>query len=248
MKRIRRTRTFRLVTLCSVLGLLSCLYLSSQKLTASATPLPQDAGAAAPTSVEGITAEIVKARGLTSQMVVLANKNYAAGSDKYNRAFVLYAEAYGNYNAWAAYLTAALRAGHAKHLNNNQEYNSVANAAETSGSAFTNYVMTNTPGAGESHAITTILSSLADLGIKLWTGISKQITTQRNNSATSFCEATKWQSWQEITDPQAAKQSSDYCKLPSDSGSDSSDKSSSDSSSNQKKSKNSKQPSTQQPQ
>src|SRR5580692_10781167 len=109
-----RTCAFRLITFCSMFGLLLCLYFSSLRLTASAAPLPQAPAATAPTSVEGITAEIVKARGLTSQMVVLANKNYPAGSDKYNRAFTLYAEAYGNYTAWAAYLTASLRAGHAK--------------------------------------------------------------------------------------------------------------------------------------
>jgi hypothetical protein len=233
--------TSQLILFCSLSIYISCVQLSTLQLEASVAQPSLDSQTAAPTSVEGVTAEIVKARGLTSQLVVLANKNYPAGSDKYNRAFILYAEAYSDYTAWAAYLTAALRVGHAKHLNNNPDYDRVATAAEASGSAFTNYVTANTPGAGESHVITTLISSLADLGIKLWTGISKQITTQRNNSATGFCEATKWQTWQEITDVQAPKQSSDYCKIPTDSGDTPSDKSSSDSSSNQNKSKNTKQ-------
>jgi hypothetical protein len=241
MKSSGLTFNLSLIVLCSTLALLVCFHLSSQRLAASTTALQEQSKAAPPTTVEGVIAEIVKARGYTSGMVVLANKNFTTGSEKYNRAFTLYAQAYGDYTAWAAYLTAALRAGHTKHLNNNQEYNQVATTASASGSAFTNYVVTNTPGAGESHAIVTILSGLADLGIKLWTDISKQVTLQRNNAATSFCESTKWQTWQELTDQQAPKQTADYCKLPTDSTKDSTKDSTGSSPSQQNKAKNAKQ-------
>jgi hypothetical protein len=237
-----RRRLFRALCTLALLGTSGFVFLFLRSPRVNAAPAPQvnSPGPTTPTSTEGITAAIVKARGFTSAMVVLAAKNYPEGSDKYNQAFTLYAHAYSDYTAWAAYLTTALRAGHAKHLNTNQEYDQIASTAEASSSAFTNYVTTNTPGASESHDVTTIISGLADLGLKLWTGISKQITTQRNNAATSFCESTKWQTWQELTDTNAPKETSDYCKLPSDSSDDTASKGSSNSSSNQKKPKTAK--------
>ena len=214
MKPIRRNFTFRSRVIAVTLSLLVFSPLSSQiicGLSADQSGAPPN-----PTSVEGITAKIVQAGTYTSQMVVLANKTFPAGSDKYNQAFTLYAKAYSAYSAWAAYLTSSLRRGTTKHLNNNREYDGIAQDASNSGVAFTSYVETNT--SGESHAVLTILSSLADLGIKLWAGISKQVTQNRNNSALAFCESTKWQSWEEITsNGTPTRQTSDYCKLPSDS-------------------------------
>jgi hypothetical protein len=150
-----------------------------------------------------LTAKIVQARDYTAQYVVLAKQSFKANSPEYNQAFKLYATAYSNYGAWDAYLSSALRAGRAKKLNKDQNYNSIAAQAAQSSLAFTTYVDTNT--SGDAKQVTTILASLANLGLQLWTGISQHLDQERVAAANAFDNATKWQAWNEITDGSAPK-------------------------------------------
>jgi hypothetical protein len=160
--------------------------------------LPTGAVASNQNSIDATIAQIVEARDYTAQYVVLAKQAFKPSSAEYTDAFKLYADAYAKYGAWDAYVSSALRAGRSKKLTNNPDYQAIATDASHSAIAFTGYVDSNTN--GQAKAVTTILASLADLGLKLWTGISTQITQQRTTAANAFDAATSWQSWAQITD------------------------------------------------
>jgi hypothetical protein len=165
------------------------------------------AGDAKQTDSVGITiAKIVKARDYTAQFVVLAKKSFKEGTPEYNQAFKLYATAYSDYGAWDAYLAEALATGRIKEkkpLPNDSQYDDLSSSATKSATAFVSYVDSNTQ--GQSKAVVAILSSLADLGLKLWTGISDKNTKDRTAASKRFSDATAWQSWVQITDGSAPK-------------------------------------------
>jgi hypothetical protein len=191
------TNTFRYVQ--SVL--LACLILSSGCFAADSQP----------TDTVGITiAKIVKARDYTAQFVVLAKKSFKEGSPEYNQAFKLYAEAYSDYGAWDAYLADALATGRVKDrkpLPNDSHYDDLSSSATKGATAFVSYVDSNTQ--GQSKAVVSVLSSLADLGLKLWTGISDKKSKDRTAASKRFSDATAWQSWEQITDGSSPKPAAD---------------------------------------
>src|SRR5580704_16705479 len=113
-----------------------------------------------------ITAEIVKAREYTASFVTLAKGNLK-GPDL-TEAEKLYAAAYSNYSGWDAYVETALRDGKAKKLNTDEKYQKWSDDATSTGTKFVAFVDSKT---GQSKAVVAILSSLADLGLKLWNGI-----------------------------------------------------------------------------
>jgi hypothetical protein len=155
-------------------------------------------------NLDAVIAKVVKARDYTTQFVVLAKKSFKEGTPEYNQAFKLYAAAYSDYDSWNAYLTSALAAGRVKGrtaLPHDSKYDDLSAAATNSATKFVSYVDSNTP--GQEKAVVTILSSLADLGLKLWTGISKKITDDRNALSKRFADATQWQSWEQISDGSA---------------------------------------------
>jgi len=146
-----------------------------------------------PASVNEIIAQIVKARDLSSGYVSLASSTFAKGTPDYIQSQKLYIAAYSDNTAWNAYVAAAIRAGKLKHLNNDDEYQKLSDTAAKSSTTFVTYVDTKTQ--PQSKAVLTILSSLADLGIKLWTDVSDKITKDRELTASNFEKATKWVSW-----------------------------------------------------
>jgi hypothetical protein len=146
-----------------------------------------------PASVNEIIAQIVKVRDFSSGYVSLANSNFAKGTPDYVQSQKLYIAAYSDNTAWNAYVAAAIRAGKLKHLNNDDEYQKLSDTAAKSSTVFVTYVDTKTQ--PQSRAVLTILSSLADLGIKLWTDVSDKITRDRELTASNFEKATKWVSW-----------------------------------------------------
>lgn len=156
-------------------------------------------------NVDSTTADIVQARTLTSQYVLLANSRFNSDGPEYAQAYKLYAEAYSNYSAWNSYLTSAIRGGRTKHLPSDPKYTAVATNASRSATAFTDYVDQRT---GQSKAVTTVITALAGLGIDLWTKWSNKISADRTAAAAAFATDTKWQSWKEIvsgTPPETAK-------------------------------------------
>lgn len=158
-----------------------------------------------------LTAEIVKARAYTSQFVVLAKKSFEENSPEYNAAYKLYADAYRDYSGWNAYLTAAITQGKAKDITTDSTYDKYSADAVKSAATFVNYVDSNTP--GQQKAVVTILSSLADLGLKLWLGISNKRASDRATLATNFCSMTYWQSWNEIKDGSAPAANKAACNI-----------------------------------
>ena len=166
----------------------------------------------------GITiAKIVKARDYTAQFVVLAKKSFKEGTPEYNQAFKLYATAYSDYGAWNAYLAEALATGRVKEkkpLPNDSQYDDLSSSATKSATTFVSYVDSNTQ--GQSKAVVAILSSLADLGLKLWTGISDKNTKDRTAASKRFSDATTWQSWEQVTDGSAPKPAPAPTETPSD--------------------------------
>jgi len=155
----------------------------------------------ATSNIDATIAQVVRARDYTAQFVVLAKKSFKAGSPEYNQAFKLYAAAYSDYGAWDAYLASALASGRVKDkkpLPNDSHYDDLSSTATKSATVFVSYVDTNTQGA--SKAVVAILSSLADLGLKLWTGISAKKAQDRAALSKRFSDATVWQTWEQITD------------------------------------------------
>jgi hypothetical protein len=155
--------------------------------------LTQLASAADPTAE--ITSEIVKAREYTASYVVLAKQNLK-GNDLI-QAEKLYATAYANYSAWNAYVTASLRNG-TKGKNLNKDTNYQKEASDASGAATTFVAFVDSKTGQQSKAILPTLSSLADLGMKLWNGIKDRIDKDRTAAADAFAKDTKWSSWNDI--------------------------------------------------
>jgi len=148
-----------------------------------------------------ITAEIVKAREYTASYVVLAK--HSLKGDDLTKAEKLYAAAYANYSGWDAYVTTALRDGKAKNLNKDTDYQKKANEASGAATTFVAFVDSTT--GQQSKAILPILSSLADLGLKLWNGIKDRQTKDRTAAADAFDKDTKWLSWNDIKATTEAK-------------------------------------------
>ncbi len=146
-----------------------------------------------PSTINGIIAQIVKARDFSSGYVSLASNSFAKGTPEYTQSQKLYIAAYSDNTAWNAYVAASIRAGKAKHLNNDDDYQKLADTATKSSTAFVTYVDAKTQ--PQSKAVLTILSSLADLGIKLWIDVSDKVTKDREVTASNFEKATKWVSW-----------------------------------------------------
>jgi hypothetical protein len=141
-----------------------------------------------------ITAEIVKAREYTASYVSLAKRSLKG--DDLTQAEKLYATAYANYSGWDAYVKTALRDGKAKNLNKDDDYQKKADEASGAATKFVAFVDSKT--GQQSKAILPILSSLADLGLKLWNGIKDRQTKDRAAAADAFDKDTKWSSWNDL--------------------------------------------------
>jgi hypothetical protein len=142
-----------------------------------------------------ITAKIVEARDYTESFVVLAKQALSNNPSDLQRAQILYGTAYSKYAGWVQYVKTSLQKGKAKNLPKDKNYEKVAAEATAAATDFTTFVNTKT---GQSKAVTAILSSLADLGLKLWNGIKDRIDKDRNNSADAFEKDAKWRPWQDI--------------------------------------------------
>jgi hypothetical protein len=139
------------------------------------------------------TSEIVKAREYTASYVALAKQKLK--DDDLVQAQKLYADAYADYSGWNSYVETALRNGKAKKLNLDDQYQKQAEDATKAATKFVGFVDTKT---GQTKAVVAVLSSLADLGLKLWNGVKDRQTKDRNTAADSFAKATKWSSWSDI--------------------------------------------------
>jgi hypothetical protein len=142
-----------------------------------------------------ITAEIVKAREYTASYVAIAKRSLKG--DDLTQAEKLYATAYSDYSGWNAYLKTALQDGTAKgnNLNGDKTYQKMAGDASEAATKFVEFVESKTT---QSKAILPILSSLADMGLKLWNGIKDRQTKDRAAKADAFQKDTKWSSWVDI--------------------------------------------------
>ncbi|MEG9434909.1 hypothetical protein JAO29_01795 [Edaphobacter sp. HDX4] len=147
--------------------------------------------------IEETQSKIVESRTLTSEYVRLAHKTLAAGSPECLKAFKLYAAAYSAYSGWDEYVAAAIEKGDSKHIDHDSLYTIKATAASQNAEKFVNFVDEKTN--GESKALLPALSSLTDLGIKIWNEIRKEKLENRTNAAKSFRNATAWQTWDQIT-------------------------------------------------
>jgi hypothetical protein len=148
------------------------------------------------TGIDGIVAQIVKARDLTSGYVSLAATSFQKGSPELLAAQKLYIAAYSDNTAWDSYVASSLRGGRARHLNSDDQYQKNADRATVSATRFVQYVDEKTN--AQSKAVLTVLSSLADLGVKLWTNISDKNKKDRESAASNFENVTKWKSWDEL--------------------------------------------------
>jgi hypothetical protein len=190
---MKSRKTFQKHLSCYCMFLISIFYLSH----CEGQPTKQVS------DVDSTIAEIVRVRQLTAQYVVLSKSSFKQGSAEYNKAFGLYAIAYSNYSAWNAYMASALASGRIKSkkpilTDSGSEYDELSSKATKSSTEFVSYVTSNIE--GESKAVTTILSSLADLGVKLWTEVSQKNAQDRAAASKRFLDATTWQSWNQITD------------------------------------------------
>lgn len=148
-------------------------------------------------------ADIVRARALTEQSVLFAASHMKANNANYKKAYQLYAEALANYSAWDEYVASSLNGGTAKNLLNDENYQKESLSASKSATRFIDFVDKQTE--GPSNAIIPTISSLADLGIKLWTAVSKQRAQERADAAKYFIDRTKWRTWGQITSEPSSK-------------------------------------------
>jgi hypothetical protein len=144
-----------------------------------------------------ITARIVQARDYTASYVALAKRSMATNPSDLQQAEKFYASAYADYNAWVAYVKAALQDGKTRNLSKDTDYQKIASDAASAGTTFTNFVDSKT--GGPSKAVNVILSSLGALGLQLWNGIKDRRQQDRATAATNFEQETKWSPWDPST-------------------------------------------------
>jgi hypothetical protein len=120
--------------------------------------------------VDDTTGAIACARTVASERVMLLSQRFSPNTPDYQTAVKEYGNAEGAYNAWDAYLVSAIGSGREKKLDRNPAkdvYNGYVARATTGYNEFIGYSdsKTGTP----SKAVTTVISSLADLGLSVWT-------------------------------------------------------------------------------
>ena len=178
------------VTKCALAVIFSCVTCIIPQ-----TSMAQDNLKSPNDPTASITAKIVEAREYTASFVLIAKDSLAKQPDDLTEARKQYASAYAKYSAWVAYVKTSLQQGHARNLNRDAEYLTIAADASGSATQFTSFVDSKTKNP---KAITTILASLSDLGLQLYNGIKDRRDKDRTSAANAFETDARWQPWEKV--------------------------------------------------
>lgn len=139
---------------------------------------------------------IVEARNLTESYVAIAKDHLDSKTDAYTTAQEKYAAAYAKYSAWLAQLETAISTGKSAHLDENADFLQRGQDAGNAAKEFVEYV--DQASKTQTKAITTILSSLAETGLKLWQGFVEQRKKNAKDLIADLDQRAKWKSWSEL--------------------------------------------------
>jgi uncharacterized caspase-like protein len=139
-------------------------------------------------------AAIVKARDDFRGLVVQVKERYKPSDPEYLQARRLYGEAYGRYDAWTTLLVTGIVAGSRPDLRANKSYQEVVNAAGLAGAQLSHYV----EGALGPTKGTPIVTTVVELGIKLWLAWRDRTFNERKEVADYLAGRAKWDTWEAI--------------------------------------------------
>lgn len=147
--------------------------------------------------------EIVRGKVVQMKLAPVGSPNMATARDKYNTAYAAYAE-------WIEVLRLSIENGDAAgdlrdpKSSVGQRYAAVSKAASDAGIEFIKYVDQTTAAQTKGGAIAA-LSSLVDVGIKVWKEAKSRSDDRRRAAAKTLAETTQWERWDDIKSPNEQK-------------------------------------------
>jgi hypothetical protein len=139
---------------------------------------------------------MVEARNLTESYVGIARDHLDPKSDAYTTSQEKYAAAYSKYSGWLGQLETAISTGKSAHLDEDAEFIQRGEEASAAAKDFVEFV--DRASKTQTRAVTTILSSLADTGLKLWQGFVEQKKKNAKDLIADLDQRAKWKSWSEL--------------------------------------------------
>jgi hypothetical protein len=166
-------------------SLLACCCASAVPSEGSKNPVIQ--------SITELTA-IVKARDLSRDQVVDVKERFKPADPEYRHARQLYRQAFADFDAWTLVLAAGIQAGATRDLRSDKAYQDATEAAKRSAAEFSAYVESV---IGTSKGVSA-LTSIVDLGLKLWVGWHQEAFKVRKEIADDLAQKAKWEVWEAI--------------------------------------------------
>lgn len=141
-------------------------------------------------------ARIRIARTRVEAYVIAVKSQFKSDDPAYKKLMSDYIDAYSKYDGWTTALRNAIVTGKTKDLTNDGDYKQIADDASTAAQKFVDDAVeaTQQPPT-RSVATVQVLSALADLGIKIWTGYVKGRQDQRQQYADFVSSEIKWRDW-----------------------------------------------------
>jgi hypothetical protein len=145
-------------------------------------------------AVADAIARIVEGRDQAAEYVIELKRKFKPDDEQYQRARDLYVTALSKNNAWIATVSASIRNGKTKKLQNNASYEALTAEADQATKAFIQYVQST-------RAITTRAvppQLVAALGMSIWDFFKDQKRKERAEEADRFEKQVQWSRWEDI--------------------------------------------------
>jgi len=128
------------------------------------------------------------------------------GNPKYDILMNEYVDAYSKYDGWVSVLKSAIVAGKEKNLSSDREYAQIAKDASSASQKFVQDAIDATESAtNRGVGVIAVLSSLADIGVKVWNSYASGSQERRMKYADYVANDIKWRGWEDISVSGATK-------------------------------------------